>query len=77
MAFAGLMSMIGEGLAHPKTAPLKEGNANQLLVPRNSYSKFIGRLKSMGKLKVERERFETDLPSSAPVPFTVEIHRLP
>ncbi len=45
----------------------------QIDVPRTHYSGFLQQLQKLGKLRVARQRFNTDTPSDSPVPFTIKV----
>jgi len=50
---------------------LSEGMEIKLMIPQTAYNKFVENLQSLGKLKLERTRFRSDTPPSAPVPFEI------
>lgn len=69
-AAARLESLLAR-LSIPYTGRIHQDRDNHLAIPREHYREFIERLSKHGRLRVERERFNTGEPSDAPVPFVI------
>ncbi len=58
-----------------KNAPqsLSIGKTVKVDVPREAYLDFVDNISAAGKLKIDRKRFQTTEPSSAPIPFEITV----
>lgn len=72
MAKAGArLESLLQRLDIPHAESIRTDGDNRLAIPREQYLEFIERLAKHGRLRVERERFNTPEPSDSPIPFVI------